>query len=201
MGSRLILEPRYLQELKTKLTQYFNISLEAIFETNPLDDVESIINSLAMGTTDVIQKNILEDLQSRLKQFKECVPKAISTMQSSLGFMSNYESLNVNLNTKLSEGQEKLRDLECNISETCAKEYEIDMEIQQLFAQKIEIIEQRKLLASQLNQSAEIVSKDYVQWKTLGDQLKVPIENWLKSKEDLAHANATWKLFKDSLGL
>ena len=122
-------------------------------------------------------------------------------MQSSLGFMSNCESLNVELDTKLSEGQEKLRDLEWKISKNFAKEYAIDMEIQQLFAQKIEILKQRKLLTSQLNQFAEPVSNDYVQWKTLGEKLKVSTENWLKSKEDLAHANATWKLFKDSLGL
>ncbi|KAI4308503.1 hypothetical protein L6164_031569 [Bauhinia variegata] len=200
-SSGLILQPEALQVLKTELDAYLNLSLEAIFESNAFDNVERIINSLARGTADVIQRNILEDLASRLKNFKECIPQAVNTKQSSFEFMSNYENLNMELVTKLSDGQGRVTHLESKFSETCEEEYAIEMEIQQLITRKFEILARKNSLASQLDQSSQEVSKSYEEWKALGEELKLSTDQWLKSKEVLAHANASWRVFKESLRL
>lgn len=82
-SSSLILEAKPLPELKTELAEYLNMSLEAIIDTNVFDNVERIVDSLARESTDVFQQNILKDFKSRLKTFKESVPKAVTTLQSS----------------------------------------------------------------------------------------------------------------------
>lgn len=200
-SSSLILEAKPLPELKTELAEYLNMSLEAIIDTNVFDNVERIVDSLARESTDVFQQNILKDFKSRLKTFKESVPKAVTTLQSSSEFMSNYENLDMELNDKLNEGQAKIEDLETKLSETLAKEYTIEMEIQQLINQKSEILAQKDFLTSQLDKYTQVVSRDYAQWKASGEEAILCTDRWLKSKEDLAHANASWKIFKEILRL
>jgi len=186
-------------ELKTELSVYLNMSLETIIDNNVFNNVERIVNSLARETTDAFKQNILKDFANRLKIFKESVPKAMSKLQSSSEFMSNYENLNMELNVKLSEGQEKVENLETKLSKTLAKEYTIDMEIQRLIDEKNEILAQKNFLESQLDKYTQVVSKDYEKWKGLGEELKSCTDGWLKSKEDLAHANASWKILKEIL--
>ncbi|RDX93489.1 Disease resistance protein, partial [Mucuna pruriens] len=199
--SGMILKAELVCELKAELAVYLNMSLEAIIEANVLENVERIVNSLARETADAFQLNILKDFINRLKMFKESVPKAISTLQSSSAFFSNYEKMNMELNTKLDEGQERIEDLETKLSEISAEEYRIEMEIQQLINRKIEILDKKNFLASQLDQCTQVVSEDYEKWKALGEEMKSSTDKWLKSKEDLAHANASWKIFKDILGV
>lgn len=200
-GSSMILKAGLVHELKTDLAVYLNMSLEAVTEANVLDNVERIVSSLVRETADAFQQNILKDFINRLKIFKESVPKAISTLHSSSEFLSNYEKMNMHLSTKLNERQEKIEDLETKLCETSAEEYSIEMEIQQLINRKIEILDKKNFLASQLDQCTQLISKDYEKWKALGDEIKVSTDRWLKSKEDLAHANASWKIFKEILGL
>ncbi|TKY69261.1 Disease resistance protein [Spatholobus suberectus] len=201
LDSSMIHKAELVRELKTELAVYLNVPLEAIIEANVLDNVVRIVSSLARETADAFQQNILKDFINRLKRFKESVPKAINTLQSSSEFLSNYEKLNMELNTKLNEGQEKIEDLETKLSETSAEEYSIEMEIQQLVNRKIEILDKKNFLASQLDECTQVVSTDYEKWKALGEEIKLSTDRWLKSKEDLAHANASWKIFKEILGL
>ncbi|XP_073223246.1 uncharacterized protein [Cicer arietinum] len=185
--------------LKDELCVYLNMSLEDIIDNNVYNNVERIVNSLAKETTDAFQRNILKDFTNRLKIFKEGVPKAMSTLQSSSEFMSNYENLNMELKAKLNEGQEKIENLETKLSETLAKECTIDMKIKKLINQKNEIVAQKNFLASQLDMYTKVVSKDYENWKGLGEELNSCSDRWLESKEDLAHANASWKILKEIL--
>lgn len=200
-GSSMILQPEILGKLKNELAVYLDMPLEAICKEKALDNVERIVNSLAEGTTNFLEKNILQDLITRFRIFRERVPKAINYMESSKESASIYENECVGLNAKLNEAQGKVRDLKSTLSEACAEECEVEMEIQKLIRRKKEIVIKKNSLAFQLDQSSQALSRYYESWEAIGEKLKLSTENWIKSKEDLAHANASWRIYKESLGL
>ncbi|XP_019433962.1 PREDICTED: uncharacterized protein LOC109340689 isoform X2 [Lupinus angustifolius] len=201
-SSSTIHQPEFLGKLKNELAVYLDMSLEAICEENAFDNIERIVSSLARGTTNFLEKNIVEDLATRLRIFKERVPEAISYMDSSSELESSkYEDVLVSLTARLNEEQEKHIDLNSTFSETCAEECEVEMEIQQLILRKKEIINKKHSLLFQLDQSSQSLSKHFETLEGIREKLKLSIENWIKSKEDIVHANATWKIYKESLGL
>ncbi|CAL0307533.1 unnamed protein product [Lupinus luteus] len=200
-SSSTILPPEFLGKLKNDLAVYLDMSLEAICEENAFDNIERIVNSLARGTTNFLEKNILEDLTTRLRIFKERVPKAISYMESSSELASNYKDNIVSLKDKLNEEQEIHTDLKSTLSETSAQECEVEMEIQKLIIRKKEINHTKNSLLFQLDQSSQALSKHFETLEGVREKLKLSIENWIKSKEDIVHANASWRIYKESLGL
>ncbi|KAE9614955.1 putative Receptor L-domain, winged helix-turn-helix DNA-binding domain-containing protein [Lupinus albus] len=200
-SSSMIHQPEFLRNLKNELAVYLDMSLDTICEENAFDNIERIVNSLARGTTNFLEKNILEDLTTRLRIFKERVPDAISYMESSSELVSKHEDVLVSLKTKVNGEQEKHIELNSTFSETCAEECEVEMEIQKLIIRKKEIIQKKHSLLIQLDQSSQALSKHFETWEGVREKLKLSIENWIKSKEDIVHANASWRIYKESLGL
>ncbi|KAF2299932.1 hypothetical protein GH714_006172 [Hevea brasiliensis] len=68
--------PEVVQKQKETLEGYFNMPLEAIQQANAYGSIEGIINALIQNSNDLREKTILEDLLSRLAEFKESIPVA-----------------------------------------------------------------------------------------------------------------------------
>ncbi|CAL0307550.1 unnamed protein product [Lupinus luteus] len=200
-SSSMTLPPEFLGKLKNDLAVYLDMPLEGICEENAFDNIERIVNSLARGTADFLEKNILQDLTTQLRVFKECVPEAISYMESSSELASNYEDNIASLKDKLNEELEIHRDFKSTFSEICAQECEVEMEIQKLIIRKKEIIDKKNSLVFQLDQSSQALSKQFETLEGVREKSKLSIENWIKSKEDMVRANASWRTYKESLGL
>ncbi|KAF2299935.1 hypothetical protein GH714_006224 [Hevea brasiliensis] len=107
--------PEVVQKQKETLEGYFNMPLEAIQQANAYGSIEGIINALIQNSNDLREKTILEDLLSRLAEFKESIPVATTITEAAQARRTSLSGKTTDLDARLAQRQKKLnatKDLE-----------------------------------------------------------------------------------------
>ncbi|CAN0875372.1 ATP-dependent DNA helicase Q-like 4A [Linum grandiflorum] len=71
-----------LQQQREELAKFFKMSLEAICEANWFVKVQEVVLKISEFTTDPLEKTVVQDLLSRLVEFGNNIPQALSTIES-----------------------------------------------------------------------------------------------------------------------
>ncbi|KAJ9189108.1 hypothetical protein P3X46_000439 [Hevea brasiliensis] len=193
--------PEVVQKQKETLEGYFNMPLEAIQQANAYGSIEGIINALIQNSNDLREKTILEDLLSRLAEFKESIPAAATIAEAAQARRTSLSGKTTDLDARLAQRQKKLSFLETEFSRLSKEEEKLEAQIQLLITQKEKIVANKKHVLADLEKNNEDATKDLEEWRNLESEIKQANVDWLGAKEKLALANVRWKLFKEDLGL
>ncbi|KAJ9189110.1 hypothetical protein P3X46_000441 [Hevea brasiliensis] len=193
--------PEVVQKQKETLEGYFNMPLEAIQQANAYGSIEGIINALIQNSNDLREKTILEDLLSRLAEFKESIPVATTITEAAQARRTSLSGKTTDLDARLAQRQKKLSFLETEFSRLSKEEEKLEAQIQLLITQKEKIVANKKHVLADLEKNNEDATKDLEEWRNLESEIKQANVDWLGAKEKLALANVRWKLFKEDLGL
>ncbi|XP_058009212.1 uncharacterized protein LOC131183142 [Hevea brasiliensis] len=187
--------------LQKQLEGFFNMPLEAIQQANAYGSIEGIISSLIQDCNDLREKTILEDLLSRLAEFKESIPVATTITETAQARRTSLSGKTTELDARLAQRQKKLSFLEIEFSRLSKEEEKLEAQIQLLISQKEKIPANKKHVLADLERNNEDAAKDLEEWRNLESEIKQANVDWLGAKEKLALANVRWKLFKEDLGL
>ncbi|CAN0905529.1 Ubiquitin C-terminal hydrolase 12 [Linum grandiflorum] len=189
-----------LQKQREKLVGFLDMSLEAVSQSKSLDEVESIIVKILKQTTDSLEKAVLNDLVSRMAEFKELVPSSLSTIETSHDVESSVTQMIKELEVRLVHRKGQLASLEAEIARLEEQGMKLEAEIQQLTARNAKILHHKNATAVELDKANEEASKELEEWKKQHAEKKEAVEKRMTAKDKLAQANASWKLFKENLG-
>ncbi|KDP29977.1 hypothetical protein JCGZ_18744 [Jatropha curcas] len=190
-----------LQEQKEALREYFNMSLESIHQANAFDVIEKVASNLMHNVPNLSAKASLENVISRLVEFKEIVPVAKTEAETTQAQRTSLLEKSRMLNSSLVQKQEEinsLKDKVCSLSEQVEK---LEIEIQQLNDKKEQLQEDKKSAEHELENTSKMVSENLKTQEKMEEDVKKANSDWYKSKEKLALANASWKLFKECVEL
>ncbi|CAN1133795.1 Ubiquitin C-terminal hydrolase 13 [Linum perenne] len=189
-----------LQQQMEKLYDLFDRSLESLHQTNSLDEAEDIAHEILLLATDPLQKTALKDLISRLTEFKDTVPSSLSTIETSLAIEATKAEITNDLEQRLAHRKGQLTSLEAEVSRLKGEGSKLDVEIQQLTSRKARILKHMNSTEVELEKANQEASNELDELKKEHQERKEAGEKRMRAMEKLAHANASWKLFKN-LGL
>ncbi|EEF34812.1 MATH domain and coiled-coil domain-containing protein At3g58270 [Ricinus communis] len=191
----------FVHQKKEALQGFFNMSLEAIQQANAFGNVEGIILALVQHANTLQEKTILDDLASRLAEFRDSIPSSKTTAETAQARRTSLAGKTTDLNARLEQRQKELSSLEAKFSRLSEEEAKLQAEIQRLIIQKEELLSQKNSAAIELENANLEASKDLKEWRSLEGEIKQANAEWRVAKEKLALANVRWKLFKEDLGL
>ncbi|XP_037495957.1 uncharacterized protein LOC110010315 [Jatropha curcas] len=190
-----------LQEQKQALKEYFNMSLESIHQANAFDVIEKVASNLMHNVPNLYEKASLENVISRLVEFKENVPVAMTEAETTQAQRTSLLKKSKMFDSSLVQKQEKINSLEVKVCSLSEKMEKLELEIQQLNAKKQQLLAHKKSAELELENTSKMVSKNLARQKKMEEDVKKANYDWYKSKEKLALANASWKLFKECVEL
>ncbi|XP_050229342.1 uncharacterized protein LOC126678491 [Mercurialis annua] len=186
--------PDFVSQQKEALLGFFNMSLEAIQQANAFDNIEGIILALVQHANSLQEKTILEDLASRLAEFRESIPNSTTKAETVEARRISLAGKTVDLNARLEQRQKEITALENKFSRLSEEEAKLQAEIQRLMIKK-------QSTAIELHEANEVAFRDLEEWKGLEGEIKQSNAEWHGAKEKVAFDNVSWKLFKEDLGL
>ncbi|CAN1814996.1 Ubiquitin C-terminal hydrolase 13 [Linum perenne] len=189
-----------LQQQREKLVGFLETSLEALIQSKSLDEAENTALEILKQATDPLEKAVLEDLNSRLAEFKEIVPSSLSAIETSHDEESSVAQMIKELETRLVHRKGQLTSLEAEISRLEEEDMNVEAEFQQLTARKAKILDHKNSTAVELDKANEEASKELEELKKQHGERKEAGRKRMRAEEKLAQSNASWKLFKDNLG-
>ncbi|CAN1772762.1 ATP-dependent DNA helicase Q-like 4A [Linum perenne] len=190
-----------LQEQRGKLAEFFEMSLEAICQSNWFDSVHEVVLKISDLATDPFEKRILMDLLSRLVEFRRSTPEFLSIVESS----PTVETSNVHgkkqIEGSLLQRQNQLTFLDSEVSRIEEDQLKVDAEIEQLLARKDKLVHEKNSALAEMeaaNREASMELGDLERKQAEHEQAR---DDLLRAMEKLAQNNLSWKLFKENLGL
>ncbi|CAN1772748.1 Ubiquitin C-terminal hydrolase 12 [Linum perenne] len=189
-----------VQQQREKLVEFFDMSLEALCQDKSFCEVENIANKIVEQVTDPLEKTIMEDLVSRLAEFKEVIPSSLSTIESSHATESSVIQTSKGLEARLAHKKGQLTTLEAEVSRLGKEGMKLENEIQQLTTCKDEILDHMNSAKAELKKVNQEASEELVELKKQHDERKEAGRKRMRAEEKLAQSNASWKLFKKNLG-
>ncbi|CAN0927542.1 hypothetical protein LINGRAHAP2_LOCUS35962 [Linum grandiflorum] len=141
------------QRQRKKLAGFLNTSLEALCQSESLDEVESIALEISEQANDPLEKNVLKDLLSRLGEFKEFVTSSLSTIETSLAIESSKARMTKDLVEGLAHRKRQLAFLEAEVSTLEEEDTKLEAEIQQLAAHKAKVVDRKNATAAELEKA------------------------------------------------
>ncbi|CAN1277993.1 hypothetical protein LINPERPRIM_LOCUS16514 [Linum perenne] len=165
-----------LQEQRGKLAEFFEMSLEAICQANWFDKVHEIVLKISDLATDPFEKTMLKDLLSHLETTKQ-------------------------LKESLLDRQNELALLDSEVSRIEKDQLKVDAEIQQLLARKEKLVHGKNSALAKMEAANKEASRGLRELKRKQAEHEQAMDNLMTAKEKLTQNNASWKLFKENLGL
>ncbi|CAN1772796.1 ATP-dependent DNA helicase Q-like 4A [Linum perenne] len=165
-----------LQEQRGKLAEFFEMSLEAICQANWFDKVHEIVLKISDLATDPFEKTVLKDLLSHLETTKQ-------------------------LKESLLDRQNELALLDSEVSRIEKDQLKVDAEIQQLLARKEKLVHGKNSALAKMEAANKEASRGLRELKRKQAEHEQAMDNLMTAKEKLTQNNASWKLFKENLGL
>ncbi|KAJ9181241.1 hypothetical protein P3X46_009391 [Hevea brasiliensis] len=199
--SSLVLGSDPFQQQRKIMAAFLNMSLEDIYHANAFDNVERTALTLIQHTSNPLEKSTLEDLISRLAQFKENVPDAITLAEAATVRRTSVLEKTKILDTILDQNQEQLRSLEAEFSKLEEAAAEVDVQIQLLITKKEELLLQRNSVALKLEKTNQEASRALGEWRSLEEENKEANDNCLRANQMLVQFNGVWKQFGKYFGL
>ncbi|CAL1370899.1 unnamed protein product [Linum trigynum] len=193
--------PDCLEKQSEELVDLFEMSLEKISRADLFDEVEKIIVKVADNVTDTIKVMVLKDLVSRLAEFKETIPKALSTIESAASVETRIVAASKNLEARLGHREDQLSSLKTEASRLEEVEMKLEADIQQMVALRDKTRHQKDSTIAELEKASQEVLVELDELRRNDEERQRIGESRLKAKETLAQSNTSWKLFKENLGL
>ncbi|CAL1370888.1 unnamed protein product [Linum trigynum] len=190
-----------VQQQLEKLNEFFGMSLEAISKANSFDQVQQVVLKFDEHNSDPIKKMVLKDLVSRLVEFRDSIPRSLSIIETSSDVEKSTVQATKELEGKLVQRQKQLKFLESEVSRIEEEEMKVEAEIQLLGALREKLVNEKNLTVGEMEVANREASKELGELKGKQLERKQASENKLRAKERLAQSNASWKLFKENLGL
>ncbi|CAN1309869.1 Disease resistance protein RUN1 [Linum perenne] len=190
-----------IQEQKKALGEYLSMSVEAIHQANAFENIERSTYALIQHSGSLTEKTELEHLMAILSKLKESIPGTMISMRMAHAKRNGLPLKSMAMNANLVYGEEKLSSLESKSRIVSEEEEKIDADIKRLMARKKQIQERKSKIAEQMEKTYKKVTKDLGELEKLEEEMKEADEKWLKGKENLAAANASWKIMRERLNL
>ncbi|XP_050226560.1 uncharacterized protein LOC126676410 isoform X2 [Mercurialis annua] len=189
----------FVCQQKEALDGFLNTSLEAIQQAGAFGNIEKTILVLIQHANSLQEKTILEDLASRLAEFRESIPRSTTIVETLQARKTSLAGKTIDLNARLEQRRKELTSLEENFSRLSEEEAKLHAEIQLLTTQKEELLSQKQSAAIELQKANEGASRDLEEWRGLEEEIKQSNAERLGAKEKLALANVRWKHYKEDL--
>jgi len=135
-SSSLAPTPDFLQEQRKTLGDYFDMSLETIYQAKDLDNMERIVLTLIQHTSSLRERTNLEDLMSRLAELRENVPNTMTLIETAQAQRKSLPRKSSDLDASLVQGHKQLSSLDAELSRLSEEEEKLEVEIQRLIAKK-----------------------------------------------------------------
>ncbi|CAN1772765.1 ATP-dependent DNA helicase Q-like 4A [Linum perenne] len=190
-----------LQEQRRKLAEFFEMSLEAIFQANWFDNVHEVVLKISDLATSPFEKRVLKDLLSRLVEFKNSTPESRSIVESSTIVETSSSKKQKQLEGSLLQRQNKLTFLDSEVSRIEEYQLKMEAEIQQLLARKDKLVREKNSALVEMEATNKEAARELEELKREHTEHEQASNNRLRAKEKLAQNNLSWKLFKENLGL
>ncbi|CAL1372322.1 unnamed protein product [Linum trigynum] len=190
-----------VQQQRQILNNFFGMSLEAISQANSFDHIQQAVLKFAEHATDPFEKTVLKDLVSRLVEFKDSIPQSLTIVETSSDVEKSTVQATKDLEGRLVQRQKQLKFLESEVSRIEEEEMKVEAEIQRLGALRVKLVNEKNLTVGEMEVANREASKELGELKGKQLERKQARENKLRAKERLAQSNASWKLFKENLGL
>ncbi|CAN1772746.1 ATP-dependent DNA helicase Q-like 4A [Linum perenne] len=190
-----------LQEQRGKLAEFFEMSLEAICQANWFDKVHEIVLKISDLATDPFEKTVLKDLLSRLGEFRSSTPEYLSIVESSPVVETSSTETTNQLKESLLDRQNELTLLDSEVSRIEKDQLKVDAEIQQLLARKEKLFHDKNSALAKMEAANKEASRGLRELKRKQAEHEQAMDNLMTAKEKLTQNNASWKLFKENLGL
>ncbi|CAN0857691.1 Binding partner of ACD11 1 [Linum grandiflorum] len=189
------------QQEKEKLMEFLDMSLEAICQANRFDNVQQLVVKMAEHATNPFQKSVLKGLLSRVVEFTNTIPRSLSVIESSHEVETCSAQATKELERSLVQRQKQLAFLESEVSRIEEEVMRVEAEMQLLGALKQKLLQEKSLTVTEMEMANKEASRELGELKSKHREHKQAKENRLRAKERLAQSNASWKLFKDNLGM
>ncbi|CAN0887979.1 Disease resistance protein RUN1 [Linum grandiflorum] len=190
-----------IQQQKEALGKYLSMSVEAIHEANAFDNIERSTYALIQHSGSVTEKTELEHLMSILSKLKESIPGTVISMRMAHAKRERHPLMSSAMNANLMYGGEKLSSLVSKSRMVSEEEEKIDADIRRLMARKKMVQDLKGEMVEQMEKTYKKVTKYMGEMEKLKEEKKDADEKWLKGKENLAAANASWRLMRERLNL
>ncbi|CAN1845102.1 Ubiquitin C-terminal hydrolase 12 [Linum perenne] len=189
------------QQERDKLIEFLEMSLEAISQHNRFDNVHDLVLKISEHATDPFEKTVLKDLLSRVVEFKNTIPRSLSMIETSHEVEASSAQATKELEGSLVRRQKQLAFLESEVSRIEEEVMKVEAELQLLGALKQKLVDEKSLTAAEMEITNREACRELGELKSKHREHKQAKENRLRAKERIAQSNASWKLFKENLGL
>ncbi|CAN1277960.1 Ubiquitin C-terminal hydrolase 13 [Linum perenne] len=190
-----------LPKQREKLAKFFEMSLEAVSQSNRFDEIRQVVLKISELTADPFEKTLLKDLLSRLNEFKNRTSESLSIIGSSHEVEASTLQTTTKLEGSLVQRQNQLTFLDAKALRIEGEKMKVEAEIRQLVARKDKLVREEKLVLAELEVANREASREVEGLKRKQREHEHARKNRLRAKERLAKNNVSWKLFKDNLGL
>ncbi|CAN1237682.1 ATP-dependent DNA helicase Q-like 4A [Linum grandiflorum] len=194
-GSALLLEQ------KGKLSEFFEMSLEAIWQANSFDSVRELVRKFSEIASDPFEKRMLKDLLSRLVEFNCSTPKSLSVIESSAAIETSNIQAKKQIEASLLERQNQLKVLDSEVSRIEEDQLKLDAEYKQLLSRRCKLGHEKNLAIAEMEAANREASRELVELEKKQAEHERARDDLRRAKEKLAQNNASWKFFKENLAL
>ncbi|CAN1841311.1 hypothetical protein LINPERHAP1_LOCUS36433 [Linum perenne] len=190
-----------LEEQRGKLSEFYDMSLEAICRANLFDSVHEVVLKISELANDPFEKRVLKDILSRLVEFKTSTLESVSIIESFPMIESSNVQTKKQIEVSLTERQNQLMFLDSDVSRIEEDQLKVDAEIQQLLARKDKLVHEKNLALADMEAATREASRELGELKRKHTEHEQARSDVLRAKERLAQNNASWKHFKENSAL
>jgi chromosome segregation ATPase len=176
-----------VEQQRKKLKQYMDMSIESIFETNQLNNMERTVDTIYHHSGDALETPILGDLKKQLTGLKDKIPSLLSSINSAEAERESLCKQNPDLPTKLSQVKLALQADESKLSELTSEEARLEVEIRKLIEKKESVLSQKASAA----ESVERRKQKMEELKDIEAIIKKAEYSCFQKRNELSKVNAT----------
>ena len=176
-----------VEQQRKKLKQYMDMSIESIFETNQLNNMERTVDTIYHHSGDALETPILGDLKKQLTGLKDRIPSLLSSINSAEAERESLCKQNPDLPTKLSQVKLALQADESKLSELTSEEARLEVEIRKLIEKKESVLSQKASAA----ESAERRKQKMEELKDIEAIIKKAEYICFQKRNEMSKVNAT----------
>jgi peptidoglycan hydrolase CwlO-like protein len=176
-----------VEQQRKKLKQYMDMSIESIYETDQLNNMERTVDAIYHHSGDALETPILGDLRKQLTGLKNKIPSLLSSIKSAESECESLHKQNPDLPAKLNQEKLALQADESRLSELTSEEAILELEIQKLMAKKESVLSQKTSAAER----AERRKQKMEELKNIEESIKKAEYSCFQKRNEMSKVNAT----------
>ena len=176
-----------VEQQRKKLKQYMDMSIESIYETDQLNNMERTVDAIYHHSGDALETPILGDLRKQLTGLKNKIPSLLSSIKSAESDCESLHKHHPDLPAKLNQEKLALQADESRLSELTSGEAILELEIQKLMAKKESVLSQKTSAAER----AERRKQKMEELKNIEESIKKAEYSCFQKRNEMSKVNAT----------